>query len=205
MSMVQGSDRKRFFELLESELFPRLLQEGFVRKGLTFRRIRTPLIHVVECQAGSSGQWCYLEMGAHLDFLPQHGGGEYSPATIEESGCVFRERLAGDGASTGGGWVYGASEQESTTSVKALCSAWESAGSHFFAAHQAFPDDYQAMLDSADLEQARAIELLTLARVAANLRRKEQALVLAHLGIERAAPAASSLRAQLRRFIESEG
>ncbi|MGF0667246.1 DUF4304 domain-containing protein [Stenotrophomonas maltophilia] len=205
MGASRNPDRERFFDLLESEFFPRLLQEGFVRTGRNFRRIRTPLIHVVECQAGSNGQWCYLEMGAHLDFLPQHGGGEYSPATIGESGCVFRERLAGDGASTGGGWAYGASEQESITSVKALCSAWESAGSHFFAAHKAFPDDYQAMLDSADIEQARAIELLTLARVAANLRRKEQALVLAHLGMERAAPAASSLRAQLRRFIESEG
>lgn len=205
MEVSWNPDRERFFELLESEFFPRLLQEGFVRKGRTFRRIRTPLIHVVECQAGSNGQWCYLEMGAHLDFLPQHGGGGYSPATIDESGCVFRERLAGDGASTGAGWGYGASEQESAASVKALCSAWESAGSHFFAAHQAFPDDYQSMLDKADLEQARAIELLTLARVAANLRRKEQALALAHLGLERAAPAASSLRAQLRRFIESVG
>ena len=205
MAPGAGADRERFFELLESEFFPRLLQEGFVRQGRTFRRIRTPLIHVVECQRGSSGEWCYLEMGAHLSFLPQHGGGEFSPTTIDESGCVFRERLAGEGAIAGGGWAYGAYEQESVSSAKALGSAWEIAGSHFFAAHQNFPDDYLAMLDKADFEQARAIELLTFARVAANLQRKEQALTLARLGLERAAPTARSLRAQLRRFIENEG
>jgi len=205
MGAGRTADRERFFELLESEFFPLLLEEGFVRKGRTFRRIRAPLIHVVECQPGSSGEGCYLEMGVHLAFLPQQGGGEFSPTTIDESGCVFRERLAGDGAIAGGGWAYGDSEQESVTSAKALCSAWESAGSDFFTAHQTFPDDYQAMLDKADFEQARAIELLTLARIAANLQRKEQALALAHLGLERAAPAASSLRAQLRRFIENEG
>lgn len=205
MGASRNPDRERFFELLESEFFPRLLQEGFVRKGRTFRRIRTPLIHVVECRPGSSGEWCYLEMGAHLAFLPQEGGGEYSPATIDEAGCVFRERLVGDGAIAGGGWAYGASEQERCSSAKALCSARQSAGNRFFAAHKNFPDDYHAMLDKADFEQARAFELLTFARVAANLQRKEQALALAHLGLERAPPVARSLRAHLRRFIESEG
>ncbi|HDS1511681.1 DUF4304 domain-containing protein [Stenotrophomonas maltophilia] len=205
MSAKRGSGRERFFELLESEFFPRLIEEGFVRQGRAFRRIRTPLIHVVECRPDSSGEWCYLEMGAHLAFLPQQGGGEFSSATIDEPGCVFRERLAGDGEIAGGGWAYGASEEESFASARSLGSAWESAGSRFFAAHQNFPDDYQAMLDKTDLEQVRAIELLTFARIAANLQQKEQALALAHLGLERAAPAASSLRAQLRRFIESEG
>ncbi len=205
MSAKRGSGRERFFELLESEFFPRLIEEGFDRQGRTFRRIRTPLIHVVECQPGSSGQWCYLEMGAHLSFLPQHGGGEFSPTTIDEPGCVFRERLAGDGAIAGGGWAYGTSGEESFSSAKALCSAWKSAGNRFFAAHQNFPDDYQAMLDRVDFEQARAIELLTFARVAANLQRNEQALALARLGLERTAPVARSLRAQLRRFIENEG
>ncbi|WP_181393021.1 DUF4304 domain-containing protein [Stenotrophomonas sp. HMWF023] len=203
--MSRGADKERFFELLESEFFPRLLREGFVRQGRTFRRICTPLIHIVEFQHGSGGQWCYVEMGAHLAFLPQQGGGEYSPETIIESGCVFRERLAGDGAVTGGGWAYGASEPETFASAKALFSAWESAGRQFFAAHQNFPGDYEAMLDSADFEQVRAAELLVFARIAASLKRQEQASALARQGLERAAPAASSLRAHLRRFIETDG
>jgi len=205
MAAGRGSDRERFFQRLESVFFPRLVEEGFVRQGRTFRRIRTPLIHVVECRPGSNGEWCYLEMGAHLAFLPQQGGGEFSSATIDEPGCVFRERLVGDGAIGGGGWAYGASEEASFASVKALGSAWESAGSRFFAAHQMFPDDYRVMLDNADLEQARAIELLVFARIASHLQRKDQALALARLGLERAAPAARSLRAQMRRFIEIEG
>ena len=91
--MATTMTRTAFLKLLTRHLYPVLKAEGFEGSGQTLRRIRGPIVHVFNVQGASGGKACYLNLGAHYDFLPCEGGAFVPPAEIEESHCVFRERI----------------------------------------------------------------------------------------------------------------
>ncbi|MEG2803532.1 DUF4304 domain-containing protein [Stenotrophomonas sp.] len=192
-------DRAAFFELLRQDFFPILRREGFRGSGNSLRRVSGPLVHVVNFQASSSGGRCYLNLGAHLSFLPVPGGKDAPPDQLDEASCAFRLRVQSPDPS--GGWVYGESADQAKESLTGLVSRWSHVGKAFFETFATYPDSFVSILDSLDPSAMRSPDLLIHARIAMHLGRVEQATQLVEAGLRDCPPVASSLRANLRRVV----
>lgn len=194
-------NRATFLKLLEKKLFPVLAAEGFVAQGQTLRRIDGPLIHVFNVQGASGGKACYLNLGAHLDFLPTEGGAPVAPQAIEESHCVFRDRMHPPPGEAFG-WAYGSSRQEAEESVEFIVSEWAGPGRAFFARHGSYPQSFETLLRDTDPQQIHARTALHLARIAVHLGDGERAQALVAAGLARAPERATALKADLEKLLQ---
>lgn len=188
--------RTAFLKLLTRKLYPVLKAEGFEGAGQTLRRIDGPVIHVFNVQGASGGKQCYLNLGAHLDVLPTEGGGQVAPLEIEESHCVFRDRLDPP-ASPADGWSYGRSIEEAEQTVDLIVREWAGPGRGFFARHGNYPQGFAQLLRDTDLAQIHARTALHLARIALHLGDRTMARTLVDTGLAKAPERATSLKAEL--------
>ena len=193
-------NRATFLRLLEKKLFPVLEAEGFQGAGQTLRRIDGPVIHVFNVQGASGGKACYLNLGAHLDFLPTEGGGQVAPRDVEESHCVFRDRMHPPPGEAFG-WAYGASKEEAEESVEFIVSEWSGPGRDFFARHGTYPQRFEQMLRETDPNDIHARTALHLARIAVHLGDRNRAQALVDAGLARAPERATSLKADLAQVL----
>jgi hypothetical protein len=193
-------NRTTFLKLLTRKLFPVLKAEGFEGSGQTLRRIDGPLIHVFNVQGATGGKACYLNLGAHLDFLPTEGGGQVAPDALEESHCVFRDRMEPPpGAAFG--WAYGATKEQAEENVEFIVSEWAGPGRAFFARHGSYPQSFEQMLRETDPNQIHARTALHLARIAAHLGDRARAQALVDAGVANAPERATSLKADLAKVL----
>lgn len=198
-------NRATFLRLLEKKLFPVLKAEGFEGTGQTLRRIDGPVIHVFNVQGASGargGGACYLNLGAHLAFLPTEGGGQVAPRDIEEAHCVFRDRMHPPPGEAFG-WAYGTSKEEAEESVEFIVSEWSGPGRSFFARHGSYPQSFEQLLRETDPNGIHARTALHLARIAAHLGDRERAQALVDAGLARAPERATSLKADLAQVLAS--
>ena len=70
-------DRNAFLKRLAARFYPVLRAEGFKGSGTALRRHDGDFHHIVAVQASAGGAGCYLNLGAHIDFLPAEGGGAF--------------------------------------------------------------------------------------------------------------------------------
>ncbi|UVH60842.1 DUF4304 domain-containing protein [Variovorax paradoxus] len=193
-------NRSTFLKLLTQKLFPVLKAEGFGGAGQTLRRIDGPLIHVFNVQGASGGKACYLNLGAHLDFLPTEGGAQVAPDALEESHCVFRDRMEPPpGAAFG--WAYGVTKEQAEENVEFIVSEWAGPGRAFFARHGSYPQSFEQMLRETDPNQIHARTALHLARIAVHLGDRARAQALVDAGLARAPERATSLKADLAKVL----
>lgn len=193
-------NRTTFLKLLGQRLFPVLRGQGFQGSGQTLRRIDGPLIHVFNVQGASGGKACYLNLGAHLAFLPAEGGGAVAPEALEESYCVFRDRMEPP-PGTAFGWAYGATKEQAEENVEFIVSEWMGPGRAFFARHGHYPQSYEQMLRETDPNKVHARAALHLARIAAHLGDRVRAQTLVDAGLARAPERATSLKADLAQVL----
>ncbi|NRF72239.1 DUF4304 domain-containing protein [Aquincola sp. S2] len=66
-------NRTAFFALLSKRLLPILRAEAFRGSSPTLRRVDGVVVHVFNVQSSAGGACCYLNLGAHLAFLPTAG------------------------------------------------------------------------------------------------------------------------------------
>jgi hypothetical protein len=193
-------NRSTFLKLLTQKLFPVLKAEGFEGSGQTLRRIDGPVIHVFNVQGATGGKACYLNLGAHLDFLPTEGGGQVAPDALEESHCVFRDRMEPPpGAAFG--WAYGETKEQAEENVEFIVSEWAGPGRAFFARHGSYPQSFEQMLRETDPNQIHARTALHLARIAMHLGDRVRAQALVDAGLARAPERATSLKADLAKVL----
>ncbi|MGJ7526275.1 DUF4304 domain-containing protein [Variovorax sp. GB1P17] len=193
-------NRTTFLKLLGQRLFPVLRAQGFQGSGQTLRRIDGPLIHVFNVQGASGGHACYLNLGAHLAFLPTEGGGAVAPDAVEESHCVFRDRMEPPpGAAFG--WAYGATKEQAEENVEFIVSEWEGPGRAFFARYSHYPQSFEQLLRETDPAQIHARTALHLARIAVHLGDRARAQALVDAGLARAPERATSLKADLAQVL----
>ncbi|GAB7533244.1 hypothetical protein PS3A_56600 [Pseudomonas sp. 3A(2025)] len=194
-------NRSEFFKLLAQKLYPVLRAEGFKGSGQTLRRIDGPLIHVFNVQGSRGGEQCYLNLGAHLDFLPAEGGLAVQPQKLEEAHCVFRGRIDSP-AGAAFGWAYGDSEEQAEETIAFIVSEWQRVGRAFFAQHAFYPQSYEALLlREVDADAIHARSALHLARIAAHLGQHERARSLVEIGLARAPERATILKAELAQVL----
>lgn len=195
-------NRTTFLKLLTHRLFPVLKAEGFQGSGQTLRRIDGPVIHVFNVQGASGGKACYLNLGAHLDFLPPEGGTPVAPEALEESHCVFRDRLdPPPGAAFG--WAYGETKEQAEENVEFIVSEWEGPGRAFFARHGSYPQSFEQMLQETDPHQIHARNALHLARIAMHLGDRARAQALVEAGLARAPERATALKTDLANVLSA--
>jgi len=193
-------NRTTFLKLLGQKLFPVLRAQGFQGSGQTLRRIDGPVIHVFNVQGASGGKACYLNLGAHLAFLPTEGGGTVAPDALEESHCVFRDRMEPPpGAAFG--WAYGATKEQAEENVEFIVSEWEGPGRAFFARYGHYPQSFEQLLRETDPAQIHARTALHLARIAVHLGDRPRAQALVDAGLAGAPERATSLKADLAQVL----
>jgi len=191
-----------FLKTLQQRMFPILRDEGFKGSSPTLRRYRPPILHVFNIQKSTSGDHCYLNLGAHLDFLPTAGEGRCDPATIKESECVFRDRMEPP-PGRAFGWVYQDGADAIDESVSFIISEWARVGRRFFARYSEFPDQFVALVRSAVEMTPYPMEALVLARIAAHLRLHAEARSLVEAALPSVSAAGTGLKRNLERVVES--
>lgn len=188
--------RTAFLKLLSQKLYPVLKAEGFAGSGQTLRRIDGPMIHVFNVQGASGGKKCYLNLGAHLDFLPTEGGGSVAPGDVEESHCVFRDRLEPPpGHATD--WACGETKEEAEANAELIVREWAGPGRAFFARYGSYPQSFEQLVRETDPNQIHARNAMHLARIALHLGDRERAQAFVDAGLARAPERATSLKADL--------
>jgi hypothetical protein len=196
--------RTDFLKLIASRLYPVLRADGFRGSGITLRRIVDPVIHVFNVQGSSTAAGCYINLGAHLSFLPAQGGGSVESSSIKEPACSFRTRVVPPEDKLGGRWPYGSTPSESSAVVDRMIEEWRGQGDAFFARFASYPDSFVRLVQEAVAKAPHPGSSLAYARIAVQVGLGEEGRVIAQRALEAAPPGASSLRASLRRFLEEK-
>jgi hypothetical protein len=197
-------DRTAFLKLVAVRLHPLLRSEGFRGSGNTLRRHAAPVVHIFNIQGSQWGRGCYLNLGAHLDFMPTEGGGKCDPTKLKEYECSFRERLHTP-SGPGGQWEYGPSEAAAEQTVDLMVEAWRNQGLAFFGRYSSYPEDFMTLVRAASVTPPHPIDSLRLARIAAHLGMQQEATVLAHAALDGASQAATVLRHNAKELLAKLG
>ena len=192
--------RQSFPGYLQAALWARARQDGFVGSGTTLRRIALPIVHVLNLQSSSREHCCYLNLGAHLDFLPPEGGLPVEPSKLTESHCAFRSRID---PATGPafGWPYLHDPSEVEESIAFAIGEWDRVAVPFFRAFGSYPESFQRLIRDADSRDVHPIDLKRLALIAVHTGDSSRAKHLAEAALERAPTTASLLIADLNALL----
>ncbi|MCE9533281.1 MAG: DUF4304 domain-containing protein [Planctomycetes bacterium] len=185
---------------LALRLYPILRADGFRGSGNTLRRVDEQVVHVFNLQASTGGSECYLNLGAHLMFLPTPGGSVPDAKSIKEYECAFRDRFDPPSGSSHG-WSYGRNEDELNETIAFICDHWSNYGRAFFDRYSHFPDSFHLLVDDIDPSGVHPTELLTFARIAAHLHKNARSESLAQEALRRCPERATDLRAELSQLI----
>ena len=190
--------RDSFLRLLADQFYPALREEGFRGSGTTLRRIQEPVVHVVEIQGSTSATGFYVNVGAHLLFLPTESGVPAVPDGLKATECAFQDRIIPSARE--GRWPY------RRTSVGPLLKQWRVQGHAFFKKYSSFPDDFNALVEAFLLEKPReSYAGLKYAQIARQLGRRDDAAALARESLANVPPVATILRAMLGQFLDEIG
>jgi len=189
-----------FIKHLQARLFPVLRSEGFKGSGATLRRYAPPVLHVFNIQKSSSETHCYLNLGAHLDFLPTAGEGRCVPETIKESECVFRDRIVPP-PGPAFGWVYQVDAKDIEESVEFILSEWSRVGRTFFARYSEYPRQFVELVRAALGTETHPMDALVLGRIAVHLNLRTEAEQLVSEALPTVSPAATGLKRNLERLV----
>jgi hypothetical protein len=197
-------DRAVFLRLVANRLYPILRSENFRGSGTTLRRHMAPIVHVFNVQGSRWGNACFLNLGAHLDFMPTAGGGECDPARLKEYECWFRDRVDPP-PDRKGEWPYGPDMPSAEQTVDLMLEAWRSQGQAFFRRYSSYPADFIALVKEAIATPPHPIDCLRAARIASRLEMRQEAIVLALSARDRAPQAATILRQNATALLEELG
>jgi hypothetical protein len=194
-------DRSSFLKLLAKEFYPVLRAEGFRGSGTTVRRIDEPLIHVFNVQGSSSGGRFYMNLGAHLSFLPPEGGQAIAPALLQEAHCIFRDRID---PPTGQqfGWAYGKTPEEAAEIVEFIISEWQRQAQPFFQRYGTYPASFLSLLSQVNRDEIHPRTSLHYSRIADHLGMIDRAITFAKAGLAKTPEAATYLRRDLNELLE---
>ena len=197
-------ERESFLKALAEKFYPSLRAESFRGSGTTLRRVQEPVIHVVNIQGSSSAAGFYVNLGAHLAFLPMEGGGPCVPTRLKEYECAFRDRIDPPPGAPPGTWSYGRSVAEAEAIIDELIQEWGRQGQAFFKRYSQFPDGFADLVQVAVASPPHPRDGLKYARIAVRLGLREQAISLASQALATVSDGATALRGTLKRFIEEQ-
>jgi hypothetical protein len=187
-----------FRKALKKALKPILKTSGFSGTGTTWRRINDPLVHVFNIQGSSGGDGCYLNLGAHLSFLPSAGKLIPAEDTLEYH-CAFRDRI--DPPAGTFRWAYLEDASETNESLAFIVSEWERQAVPFFERYAVFPESFRTLLSHLAVATTQIHDLFTFARIALQLEDRERACHLAETVRSKCPRSATGLLADVQDFL----
>ena len=197
-------DRNAFVKLLAKEFYPVLRAEGFKGSGTSLRRADGLFHHIVHIQGSTTARDCYVNLGAHLEFLPSQGGSRaFSPTDFDEPSCSFRSRL--DSPSRDQRWAYGASEADANLSIQGIIKAWNEQGRQFFGrfSTQRETENLERLIKEHGAPERHPNFNLIAARIALHVGDQRRAVQIAASALERVPAQATVLGFRIKEFIGS--
>lgn len=199
------SGRNVFLAEVRRQLYPELFKQGFRGAGVTLRRVVGELIHVVNIQGSSSGKGGYVNLGAHLAFLPRTGLVHGEPALVTKYQCAFRTRVNPE-PYFHLFWPYGGSRAEAARNVSLLCEEFRARASQFFGQFASYPASFSGVTPSS-LEAGphprflASRSPLVWAQIALHLGSADTAHAFAKIALAKCSPAAWAYRDECKRIL----
>ncbi len=185
-----------FRTALQRALWRSLRANGFAGSGNTLRRVTLPVVHVFNIQGDRYGGGCYLNLGAHLAYLPAEGGGNVAVADLLEYHCVFRDRVVpAHGPSHP--WAYLEDPTPAQESIEFALEALELQAKPFFARYGSYPKSFATLVAESDPSSVHGRDALTYSRIALDLQLKERAMEFIEAGLRSCPERATLLRDEL--------
>lgn len=139
---------KDFRRLIKEHFAPKLHELGFKGTDHHFVKANNHFIYTLVIQADKYGGSCVMEMGVHLDFLPNSIGEFKPPLKITTYDCEFRERL-----NKKANWLqrfltvererwfrYGETEEDAITTNNEMKKLFTNKGMCYFSQFKDFPE-----------------------------------------------------------------
>lgn len=125
--------------LIKELLEPELKKYGFEAEGLSFwKETGDHYIYSLIVQLNRFGTSFCVEMGVHVDFLPNSLNQVIKPSDIAPYDCLFRKRLSP--ADEDYWWDYGKTEKDAISSIQQLTADFKKYGLNYFNQFGKFPD-----------------------------------------------------------------
>jgi hypothetical protein len=175
---------------------PILRALGFRGSGQNYRKTEGDFVFVINFQGSSSGDRFYVNLGAQPVFIPAEVNADLT--ALKEYECVLRSRVGTE-------WPWQMSDQ----AFDSLTAEINSAQAAFFGNAQTLRsalaiDSPEELLRKFSSGTTPARATLHLARAATRLGHIETARRLVDCGLELAGDRATTLRAELRRVLQTD-
>jgi Domain of unknown function (DUF4304) len=194
-------NRSYFLKLLTQQFFPILIEEGFVIAKQNAKRSNNPLVHIVNIQGGKYGNECFINLGAHLVFLPAEGGIDVPFDALQEIECAFRGRL-NPPQGQAYGWPYGENEMQAQQTVSHIIDAWQAPENTFFKQYASYPQSFLALINQTNPQMTAIGKLLPFARIALQLNQLQLAKSFAQAGLAKVSKNATNYIANCEEIIK---
>lgn len=165
----ENMNTKEFRKLIKEQFAPKLHELGF--KGTNQHFIKTTdnhYIYTLVIQADKYGGSCVMEMGVHLDFLPNTIGEFISTNKITTYDCEFRKRI-----SNKINWLsrfftgeherwfeFGESEEEAFDIIRSMQEHFLDQGMSYFSQFNEFPKSITTITMGEIVNKAKKLEEL---------------------------------------------
>ncbi|MBY0217851.1 DUF4304 domain-containing protein [Paenibacillus illinoisensis] len=159
---------KEFRKHIKKHFAPKLHELGFQGTDHHFVKHNNHLIYVLTIQADKHGGSCIMEMGVHLDFLPNSIGEFKSPLQFTAYDCEFRERLNKRSnwlqrllsVERERGYAYGESEEEAIMAIIEMREIFTHRGISYFSQFNDFPESITTIsLDEIKFSSKKLVDL----------------------------------------------
>ncbi|MBX2942747.1 MAG: DUF4304 domain-containing protein [Cyclobacteriaceae bacterium] len=187
---LKGSEFKKY---ATKYLTPRLRDLGFKGGGFNFRRQEGHFIHTIQLFGDKYGGQGWVEIGIHLDFMPDLFFESIEPNKIKTIDCVYRHSLH---LTNGNQMVdYGTNEEEARFSIDLMYNMILKQGISYFDLFKDFPRPFNR-IELADLKMKNPefdkyrlnldniITILNLARINVFLGNLEKARIFSEFGLQ---------------------
>lgn len=187
---IKGSEFKKY---ITKYLTPRLRDLGFKGGGFNFQRQEGHVIHTIQLFGDKYGGQGWIEIGIHLDFIPDLFFGPIEPNKIKTIDCTYRHSLH---LSNGNQMVnYVTNEEEARFSIDLMYNMILKQGISYFDLFKDFPRPFNRIeladlkiknpeFDKYRLTLDNIITTLNLARINVFLGNLEKARIFSEFGLQ---------------------
>jgi hypothetical protein len=185
---LKGSEFKKY---ITKYLSPKLRELGFKGSGFNFRKFAGNYIHTIQFFGDKYGGRCWVEVGIHLDFLPDSLHKPIEIKKIKTIGCFTRHSLH---LENGNQMVdYGVDELEAKESIDLIFNIIIKSGIPYFNLFNSFPAPFNNIslvdlkkgnpkFDKFKINLGSMLTTLQLARIKYFMEFREEAKKIAEYG-----------------------
>jgi hypothetical protein len=180
---------KEFKKYLTKYYSPEIRKFGFKGTGLNYNKQLGHYIHSIQIFPDKWGGQCWVEVGAHLDFLPESSHMTIlKPSKVKTIDSIIRKTIEDNGKQKI--YLYGRNEEEAKHTIEKMLKDIKRIGLSYLDQFTEFPSPF-TNLSAKDLENDTyswlediAVNSLNLARINCYLRNEEKTQEFCKYGLK---------------------